>query len=309
MRARSIRLMLLPLLLVACGDGADDAQDEERIGEVVDTAGMVADAPGQRGTDIDRDIFRQTMELAARERYDTLPIGELVARIGESFIGTPYVPGTLEQEGGERLVVNLRQMDCVTFVENALALARIIRDAGPEQATFDAFMNELLRIRYRDGALEGYPSRLHYFTEWIANNEELGLVRNLTQQLGGVPTSEQINFMSTHADQYPALADTSNLRAIREIERELSRRTRYQIPEGRIGQAMNGIEEGDIIAATSSIEGLDVAHTGIAVRRDGAIHLMHAPLVGDSVNVSELPLDERVDRIEGQDGIMVARPL
>ena len=36
---------------------------------------------------------------------------------------------------------------------------------------------------------------------------------------------------------------------------------------------------------------------------------MHAPLVGDSVQISEVTLAERIQRIEGQDGIIVARPL
>ena len=52
-----------------------------------------------------------------------------------------------------------------------------------------------------------------------------------------------------------------------------------------------------------------MAHTGIAIWDDGVLRLMHAPLVGDSVQISEVPLAERIRGISRQDGIMVARPL
>ena len=45
-----------------------------------------------------------------------------VVQIGNLFIGTPYVSKTLEKKGKEQLVVNLREMDCTTFVETVTAL-------------------------------------------------------------------------------------------------------------------------------------------------------------------------------------------
>lgn len=312
------RGIALAVAVTTAGCSGGENGEREAIGDVVDTAGVVADAPGQRGTDVDRRLFRETMELADRERLDTLPIGRIMGRVGRSFVGTPYVAGTLEapyenatpeNPGTERLVVNLREMDCVTFVENVLALSRLIRDRSKTEPTFDAFLNELTRIRYRGGKLAGYPSRLHYFSEWIRDNEELGLVRNVTQQIGGVPDREPINFMSTHVESYPALSDTGFVRQIRETEVRLSSAPRYYIPEDEAAEVMDDIQEGDIIAATSTVEGLDIAHTGIAIKRDGRTHLMHAPLVGDSVQISEQTLDRRLLRIEGQDGLMVARPL
>ena len=186
-----------------------------------------------------------------------------------------------------------------------LALARVIR-AGDDD--FESFQRELARIRYRGGVIDGYPSRLHYFSEWISDNEAKGIVQDITRELGGVADTEPIDFMSRNAGSYPKLADPANLEAIRETERRLSTRTRYVIPEDRIADVAPSIQNGDIIAATSSTRGLDVAHTGLAIWIDGRLHLMHAPLVGKTVEISELPLAQRIQRIEGQDGIMVARP-
>lgn len=254
----------------------------------------------------DRKIFEERMAWARAERLDTLPFGETVARLGETFVGTTYTPNTLDIDGPERLVINLRELDCVTFVESVLAMARLVH-AGIDD--FDAYKAELAKIRYRGGVLDGYPSRLHYFSEWISDNEALGLVRNVTRDLGGVQDTEPIDFMSTHTESYRHLADPANLDAIRRVEAELSSRPRYYIPEHRIAEAASGIRNGDIIAATSTVKGLDVAHTGFALWVDGKLHLLHAPLVGKNVEISEKPLADRILGIKAQDGIMVARPI
>jgi hypothetical protein len=255
----------------------------------------------------DVEIFQEIMARATAERMDTLPFGELVVRIGRPFVGEPYTPQTLELPGPERVVVNLREFDCVTYVESVLALARLIRE---RRTSFVAFTEELRRIRYRDGRLDGYPSRLHYFSDWIADNERLGLVRDITQDLGGRQVAEPVDFMSRNAGAYPKLVEDPALVAdIRRAEARLSELTRYAIPQREIAAVADRIRNGDIIATTSTVRGLDIAHTGFAIWIDGRLHLMHAPLVGRSLEISERPLAERILRIEGQDGLMVARPL
>ncbi|HUF11543.1 MAG TPA: N-acetylmuramoyl-L-alanine amidase-like domain-containing protein [Longimicrobiales bacterium] len=302
MRTGAWILMIGGLALAGCG-GDEGAELSDKTIEQNDA---LADNPAVRGRDIDRRIFEQKLELARTERLDTLPFGAMIVRIGESFLGTRYTPGTLEAEGPEHLVINLEELDCVTYIENVLALARIVRAGEP---TWPAFVKELERIRYRDGELDGYASRLHYFSEWISDNESLGLMRNITRDLGGVRLTEAIDFMSTHADLYRQLADSATLAQIREMEARLNEQERWYIPEGDLSEAVSRLENGDIIAATSAIDGLDVAHTGFAVRRRDGVYLMHAPLVGKDVQLSETPIDQRIRRIEAQDGIMVARPL
>ena len=254
----------------------------------------------------DEQIFSTTMARAQRERLDTLPIGEIIAQVGTWFVGAPYVPATLEPAGPEGLVVNLREFDCVTFVENMLAFGRVIR---ARQTSFEDFRNTLRTIRYRGGRLEEYPSRLHYFTEWISDNDAKGILANQTRALGGVVDAEPISFMTEHRDSYRQLADDRFFDAIRAREAELNRQPRYIIPEARIAAVAERIRNGDVIAATTNVKGLDVAHTGLAIWREGRLHLMHAPLVGDSVEISEQPLAQRIASIKSQDGIMVARPL
>jgi hypothetical protein len=295
-----VAAVLLPVTLAGCR-GAEDAAPtdaaQERAAETVPAD--VNDTPQ------DSVIFAQTMAWVAQSGLDTLDVARLMAAIGRRFVGEPYTPYTLEAEGAERLVVNLREFDCVTFIEQSLAMARTVKSGT---VTYAEFRDQLRGIRYRDGALAGYPSRLHYFSEWIANNDDKGIVRDVTRDLGGVEDAEPITFMTAHRDAYRQLADSANYEAIRAVEARLGDVQRFYIPETGIADVADRILEGDIIAATSTEPGLDIAHTGIAVRIDGRLHLMHAPLVGSVVEISEVPLADRILDIRGQDGILVARP-
>jgi len=248
------------------------------------------------------------------ERWDTLPMNEAIVNVGLLFVGTPYAPATLEVAGTEAVVVNLEELDCVTFVENVLALTRFVRiqDQGileSEWRARQAYTAALREIRYRAARIEGYPSRLHYFSDWILDNESKGLVQELTRDMGGEEDIQAIDFMTTHPEAYRQLADMANLRAIQQTEYQLSLLTRFKIPEGEIATRMSWIQNGDIIAATSTVEGLDVAHTGLAFWQGSELHLLHAPLVGGNVEVSRQPLAERLLRLQGQDGIRVVRAL
>lgn len=284
------------------------------VAETAEVTPLAASDPGD-WNDRDWSILQERIRFADRAGLDTIPFRAAVARMGRTFVGWPYTPATLEVGGPERVVVNLREFDCVTFIENTLALVRLHREFDAEAVALDPegarmrFEALLEEIRYRSGALSGYPSRLHYFTEWLSDNALRGMVDLRTASLGGVDDPEPISFMSTHPDAYRQLADPEALDRIRAIEADLNTRRRTYIPEDRIPEVADRIREGDLIAATSTVAGLDVAHTGIAVRIDGRLHLMHAPLVGSVVEISPLPLAERILRIEAQDGIMVAEPL
>jgi hypothetical protein len=258
-------------------------------------------------------VFEEKVEWLTRLGVDTMPFGEVMAALGSTFVGTAYVPHTLETVGPESLVINFRGLDCVTFVENVFALARFSREPGALESMQDRARAEdryealLTELRYRGGEVDGYGSRLHYFTDWVKDNEMKGLVSDVSEELGGVRDTEPIDFMTTHVDAYRQLADAATVVDVQAAEARLSGLGRFYLPQDRIAAASSAIRNGDVIAATSTVPGLDVAHTGIALWVDGELHLLHAPLVGEEVQVSEVTLAERIARIDGQDGIIVAR--
>ena len=254
----------------------------------------------------DEEIVAKTFDLAARRGLAGEELGEIIAVIGGSFIGAPYEAHTLEVPGPERLVVDLRTFDCTTFVESMLALSRCVRLASP---TFEAFKDQLQKIRYRDGVIHGYPSRLHYFIDWLGDNEAKGIVRNITPDLGGVSITKPIEFMTKHTDAYRQLSDKVNIDAIAGVEKRLSARAYAVLPKQAIEAATPKIQNGDIVALATLTKGLDVSHVGFALRSGNTVKFLHAPLSGGSVTLSEHPLPEFVAGIAKATGIIVGRPL
>jgi hypothetical protein len=276
---------------------------------------MMCGAPAlaEHWPDADWAVLNTKVRWAVSQGLDTVPLGAAIARLGETFVGATYTPGTLEVPGPERVVINLREFDCVTFIENLLAMTRFIREGGvallADRASAEArYAGYLMNIRYRGGVIGGYPSRLHYFSEWLSDNASRGRLRLLARELGGVEDAEPLGFMSAHPAGYRQMTEPGVPEAIRAMEQRLNEgAARWYLPEDRIETAAPGIRDGDLIAATSTLPGLDVAHTGIALWRDGRLHLLHAPLVGKSVEISVLPLAQRITELKTQDGIMVAR--
>lgn len=261
---------------------------------------------GQKVTaaDLDRAIFRSLLEGLVSESSET-PGGAMI-QVGKALIGTPYKEKTLEVGQREHLVVNLRGMDCTTYVENVLVISRMMQKG---EQRWSRYLKELEKVRYRHGKIKGYPSRLHYFTDWIRDNERKGLVMDVTEAIGGVTLYKPINFMGTHRELYPYLASEEHFQQIRIQESELSAAPICVLPTEEVAGAESRIQPGDIIALATDIKGLDVTHTGIAIRMDdGRIHLLHASTKG-SVMISELPLAEYLKGIRNNIGIVVARPL
>ena len=154
-------------------------------------------------SDEDIVICISKFQLAVDESLFAKPINEVVVEIGKSFIGTDYAAHTLEVNDEEKLVVNLSELDCNTFVENVLAISLCIKQ---NKTSFDDFQHKLKLIRYRNGMIDQYPSRLHYFTDWIFNNEEKGIVKNITKEIGE-KLEINLNFMSSHPEYYKHLKE------------------------------------------------------------------------------------------------------
>ncbi len=259
-------------------------------------------------TQKDVDLCNSKFQLAVDKNLSSLPVNQIIIEIGKSFLGTDYTASSLEKGEEEKLVVHLTGLDCYTFLESSLVFARCIKEG---KKSFDDYQNELTNIRYRNGKLAEYPSRLHYFSDWIFDMNKRGIGKDITEEIGGKPYVKKINFMSTHVDAYHQLKNNPKyVDEIAKIEKEISSRKYYYIPQEEILKVEDKIQSGDIIGITTNIEGLDIAHTGIAIRmEDGRIHLMHAPNVGYKVQITEKPFADYINGNKKQTGIIVLRPL
>ncbi len=256
----------------------------------------------------DEIICKTKFDLALSRNLIDKPINKVIVEVGKSFIGTEYAAHSLEEEGAEHLVVNLRVLDCVSFYENSLSLARCVK---MKHFSFDDYRAQLQFIRYRNGIINGYPSRLHYTTDYWFDNEKRGVLKVVTKELFGeknlLPIPTPINFMTTHRSAYKQLLNETFFEEIKKQEEEIGKRGTLFLPKEKVHLFAEKIKTGSFIGITTNTPGLDISHTGIAVRMDnGALHLMHAPEVGSKVQITESPLHDYLAGHSKQTGIIVA---
>lgn len=232
----------------------------------------------------------------------------------KKLIGRPYVGHTLEVNGNdERLVVNLRELDCTTLVETATALAMAARKG---EATFDAYCRCLRLIRYRGGVNSGYASRLHYFSQWIDDNCRKGIVEDIGAD-GSFPfTARQtinVHFMTSNPKYYRQLDGNEAMqKEIAKYEAEINGRTASYVPKSllSLGRDKIGcIRDGDIIALVTSKDGLDISHVGIAAWKNGKLHLLNASSLQHKVVLDKQSLYDYLKPRGSQLGIRVVRLL
>lgn len=254
----------------------------------------------------DGERFQGVMQYAIAQKFHQRPIGEIVQAIAEKFLGAAYKENLLDQSPEEALVVTLNQFDCVLFVETVLAIARGV---ALQDYSYSTFLDHLRQHRYWNGQIDGYCSRLHYFSEWIYDNQKRGNVQNIGRTLGGVQLNKKLNFMSTRRHNYPRLVKNDiTYECIVQREAQLNKVTINYIPTNQIRRLYSQLQPGDIIAIVTNIPGLDVTHTGLVYRQSsGNIGFIHASPIGKVTIAADL--EKYVSRVENAIGILVARPL
>ena len=206
---------------------------------------------------------------------------EPMLRIGKSYLGTKYVANTLDQDGEESLVIRTDAVDCLTFVEYTLA-----------QALSSSFADNLQKIRYRDGIINGYPSRLHYTSEWIENGIRHGFLTDITAKNSAHTQKISLSYMSTHPKQYKKLADSpENVRQMAEYEKAISGKVVHWLPKSELPEAgLPWIMNGDIIAITTKDARTGHCPCGNSRNiKEGKLHLLHASSTLGKVVVSDEP--------------------
>lgn len=230
--------------------------------------------------------------------------------LARQFLGVPYVAHTLEVNDDERMVVNTRQLDCTTLVETVAAL-KLCTQAGKHG--FADYLNALRQLRYRQGRMAGYPSRLHYFTDWIRDKVAMQLVTDIQQPNPPFSAVQTVNvdYMSTHTSAYKALkASAALVPEIRAAEQSLTGMKVRYIPKRSLRNSAllrKVIKDGDILAITCNKKGLDIAHLGFAVWRSNGLHLLNASMIHKKVIEEPMTLYQYMQKHKTHTGIRVVR--
>lgn len=249
----------------------------------------------------DEEIYQKKIQQAQGSNMH-----DYTLNIAKGFLNRPYKAYTLESKDEEKLVVNLKEFDCSTFVESCVAMGLTYRK---KDISFDNFQYYLKRLRYYNkGQIKGYESRIHYFSDWIYTHNQDGLLEDITHSLGGIPLKKDINFISANWDKNPNASNIELQEKIRKVENKISNQDFYYIPKAKIRSIEDKLLNGDIIGITTNIDGLDITHEGFAIRlQDRRVYLLHASSEFKRVMVSDKPLAEYMAPKKTQTGIMVAR--
>lgn len=234
-------------------------------------------------------------------------VSNSIVYFAKGFQGTPYLGGTLEAFPSERLVVRTDSVDCTTFVEYVTALAMTHQEGI---RTYSMFRKCLQQLRYREGKIRGYVSRLHYFSDWIQDNVQKGILEEVTLDSPHEYRSVSLNFMTTHVSSYPMLSANRQLvEELREVENKWQHFQMPYIPKNILGEGKKvlKINDGDILALATNIKGLDVVHVGFAFWVNGKLHLLHASSVKGKVWLDAVPLVDYSKRIKSHIGVRVLR--
>lgn len=232
--------------------------------------------------------------------------GALTVRVAQAALGRPYADPP-SQGSAEVLNVNVNAFECVSFVESSLAVARCVWQQTPNATCFS---QEIVAIRYRDGRIDGFPSRLHYFEDWLGDNARRGHMHLLAKELGGESMMRHTAYMTDHPALFPPLRDTEVYRRIQAMERHLSAQPQVIVLREMVGAIEPRLIDGDIIAVTTRRSNILVHHAGLVqLGPDRSVHLLHASSAHHKVTRTKETLAEYINRRPEREGIMVARPV
>ena len=256
--------------------------------------------------------YRQIVAEGLSENWSSLPIADRMTRAALTMKGTPYAGFTLEiDDHVESAAVNFEGLDCWTFFEAALGLARMF---GRRQTSYSPsdLLREIEWTRYRGGRCNGnYLDRIHYLEEWFRDNDARDNVRDITRSIA--PTIQlkgrKIDEMTVLWKSYRYLKNNPELRSgMARIEAELQRHPFHYIPKNAVAAIEPKLQSGDIIGIVTHKAHVYCSHVGLALRtQDGVMRFMHA-----SADKKRVIIDKSVSGyladFKSHAGIIVARP-
>ena len=294
--------VICPLQSCANGGGTKTEVSAPEPDEVAESA-----EPAESAKKTDHQIRIESLLKDASQQNSNVNFPLFFAR---QFLDVPYVAHTLEVNDEEQLVVNVSELDCTTLVETVTALTLCVYR---KEFTFKAYQDNLRQMRYYNGVIDRYPSRIHYFTDWIVENTKAGIVTEIQQP--NPPFTQiqtvKVNYMSQHPQSYKALkAHPEYVAEIAQMEQRLSGQKFRYIPKSEVRNTpamREAVHDGDIIAITCNKPGLDIAHLGFAVWKQDGLHLLNASQLHKKVVEEPMTLYQYLQKHPSHTGIRIIR--
>lgn len=214
--------------------------------------------------------------------------------IGQYFIGAPYLANRLSKSNPEKVYFSFADFDCVTYVENVLALYN-------SKGIYARFGENLIKIRYNDTI--SYESRNHYLTSGLEKLVKLNILTPINNPFNSKSVFKKINYLSEHVNNKNI--DNNKLK---EIEKSISSWPIYYFDSMIDSVTNNLIQNGDVIAFLSSRNDLDFKHVGFVYFKNNKKYILHASQEKKVVCISDLTIDQYLLKNKKIKGFQIYRP-
>ena len=257
--------------------------------------------------------FKTIVEKAQKEDWIELPMNERIIKCAYELRGLPYENFTLEIDDHiESPSVNLDGLDCWTFFEQCLGMARML---GTEKSQYspEDLLREIQFTRYRGGKCSGnYLERIHYLAEWFIDNDARGTCDYITPGLEGAEQihGRKISEMTILWKSYRYLKNNPELRApMKETEDRVAAMPVHYIPKSKVAALEPQLKNGDVIGIATKYHGGYCSHVGLISRTDdGVARFMHASRDHRKVVVDK-SISGYLNDYKKHAGMIVGRPL
>lgn len=208
----------------------------------------------------------------------------LIESVSSAFLGTPYLANTLigSTDTREVLVANFNGVDCFTLIDYVKALL-----SAKDQ---DEFLKNLANTRYINGDVE-FLSRKHFFSDWFARSpiNAIDVTKDISPD--AITVKKRLNFNAP---------DSEYIRGLGIVMRDIN-----YIPGSAINeQVLSRLNSGDFVGVYTKLEGLDVTHVGIVIKKDGHVWFRNASSLQKNMKVVDTNF---MEYMKSKPGIVVLR--
>ena len=214
--------------------------------------------------------------------------------IGQFFIGAPYLANRLSKSNPEKVYFSFTDFDCVTYVENVLALYN-------SKGNHIQFSENLIKIRYNDSI--SYENRNHYLTSGLEKLVKLNILTPINNPFNSKSVFKSIDYLSEHVNNKHI--DRSKLI---KTENSISSRPIYYFDSMNDSDTKNLIQNGDVIAFLSSRNDLDFKHVGFVYINNKKKYILHASQEKKVVCISDVTIDQYLSKNKKIKGFQIYRP-
>ncbi len=244
----------------------------------------------QRGLNemLAKDIEALLREVSAKEP-------KLVTRLqlySARAKGTPYSLFCLGEGPTAKYdrdpLLDFSRADCVTFVEQILALALA--------KNYEQMFATLQRIRYQNGEIS-FTTRNHYtHADWIPNNS--WLLEDVTEEIGG-PLCQDMTKTIDRPGFFRKLGvpdhELQNVSAPQTL-------TIKFIPTASLPKIKNKLQGGEIVSIIQKMPGIFSAHMGFIFRDEyGNVLFRHASSRKETNQVTDEFFDDVIEQLRGSE--------